>query len=169
MEWLGFGVFTVIFLFIILLMIRARVINPVKHGGGPKKAVFEPAGEDADITFDEIEFPASPAPENDPDEQPVLDDNINHEIDEGVREVGVDDDSDDGDDVLFPPKTEEKKKSRSPFVGLFSSKDRKQEAVEEPIEEPVEEYADVQIEEPHDFFDESHHQSEETAYENRAL
>lgn len=161
MAWLGFGAFVVIFLFIILLMIRARVINPAKHGGGPKKAVFEPAGDDADITFDEVEFLAGPAQEHEENEQPAFDENASQEMDEAVHEP-IDDDAvhadiPDDNDELFPPQTKDQKKSRSPFVGLFSSKERKKETPEE--------HADVHIDDVHEDFSADHHQDEAITHE----
>ncbi len=173
MEWLGFGVFVVLFLFIILLMIRARVINPVKHRAGPKKAVFEPAGDDADITFDEVEF--HPAPRPDHDEPASTHDDEDHgassAMDEALQpepdpfdaahEENLDDD---GGDELFPPQASEQKKSHSPFVGLFSSKERKQETHDDQAQdEPIE----AQFDEVGGSFDDHDHHDDNAALDEQ--
>jgi len=121
-EWLGFGVGAVIFLIIILFMIRARVIGPARRRAAAQQAVFEPAGEDAEITFDDD----APLSRHDNDEHERNERNAFDRADsahqpEDSREAGE----------------QEQKKSRSPFAGLFSQKrDHKEEPVQVGLGEP---------------------------------
>lgn len=50
--WIGFGAFVTIFLVVIITIIRARVIKPAERAARDTR-FFEPAGADADISFDE--------------------------------------------------------------------------------------------------------------------
>jgi len=50
--WVGFGAFITIFLVVILLIIRGRVIAPARRKA-MDATFFEPAGQDAEITFDD--------------------------------------------------------------------------------------------------------------------
>lgn len=120
-EWLGFGVGAVIFLIIILFMIRARVIAPARRRAATQEAVFEPAGKDAEITFDDD----APLSRHDNDE---------HERNERDALDGAhqSEDSDGAGEQEY-----EQKKSRSPFAGLFSQKrDHKDEPVQVGLGEP---------------------------------
>lgn len=126
--WAGFGAFLLIFLLVLMLIIRGRVIRPAQ-----RKAIsanfFEPAGEDAEITFegededDRREHkpakrahkePAHEAPD-DPDEAEIT---INrpeaHEDHEDHRRATA-------AEIADAP-AKEKKPTRSPFAGLFSKK-----------------------------------------------
>lgn len=53
--WVGFGAFVVIFLFVLMLVIRGRVIGPARRKALAEEPFFEPAGEGAEISFDEPE------------------------------------------------------------------------------------------------------------------
>lgn len=105
-EWLGFGVGAVIFLIIILFMVRARVIAPARRRAAAQEAIFEPAGENAEITFDDEALPShqdSDAQEDDDDDSDAVADALQP------------------DDFRYEDEHEQKK-SRSPFAGIFSQK-----------------------------------------------
>ncbi len=51
--WVGFGAFLTIFLIVILLIIRGRVIAPARRKA-MDATFFEPAGQDAEISFDDL-------------------------------------------------------------------------------------------------------------------
>lgn len=117
--WVGFSAFIIIFLIVLMMLIRGRVIAPARRRAMDAR-FFEPAGVDADITFDapERNEPAdkrkkkakkkrhnrkAPAPEF-----------------SGGRDVGDLDDpraAPADDDVPAKPK-----KSGAPFAGLFKKK-----------------------------------------------
>ncbi|MEM8772168.1 MAG: DNA recombination protein RmuC [Pseudomonadota bacterium] len=50
--WVGFGAFIIIFLLLIIAIIRGRVVKPAERRAHQDANFFEPAGADADITFD---------------------------------------------------------------------------------------------------------------------
>ena len=50
--WVGFGAFILVFLVVMIAIIRARVIKPAERAARDTR-FFEPAGADAEITFDE--------------------------------------------------------------------------------------------------------------------
>lgn len=62
--WVGFGAFITIFLIVILLIIRGRVIAPAKRKMAAQPTFFEPAGEDVEITFEEAIGTASSTDDN---------------------------------------------------------------------------------------------------------
>lgn len=114
--WLGFGAGAVIFLLLIMFMIRARVIAPARRRAAAQQAVFEPAGEDAEITFDELEPAVLQTDE-------ILED-------EDLFPPSQTSDASsakDGGDQEPIERSEEVKKSRAPFAGLFSRKNKKEE------------------------------------------
>ena len=135
--WVGFGAFIIIFLLVLLIIIRARVIVPSRRGMS-EKAVFEPAGADADITFDDFEDQHADA------------DELDIEVDDEFQYEDVDDAeglidplfADAANEESEPPK---KKKGRSPFSNLFSKKP-KQKELAATIEENDDGYAEVLIE-----------------------
>ncbi len=114
--WLGFGAGAVIFLLLIMFMIRARVIAPARRRAAAQQAVFEPAGEDAEITFDELEPAVLQTDE-------ILED-------EDLFPPSQTSDASpakDNDNQEAVERSEEVKKSRAPFAGLFSRKNKKEE------------------------------------------
>lgn len=130
--WAGVGAFLLIFVIAMMLIIRGRVTRPAKRRAeAANKTYFEPAGEDADITFDEdAQAPAEAA-------------SSNHWRDEDVSETevvidhgGAQPEPEAEEEPLFdePPAKPEKKKSA--FAGLFSKKS-KQEKEAPAIEEDV--------------------------------
>lgn len=140
--WAGAGAFLIIFFTVLMLIIRGRVVRPGRRKAKLKPPnYFEPAGEDADITFD--------------DEQPVSDDQDLHNTaaEDDARdeaEITIDDsgrhdarhrgDLNEGADET--PEEDAPKKKKSAFAGLFSKKpgDEPREETEEEegfTEEPV--------------------------------
>lgn len=51
--WVGFGAFVLIFVLVIWAIIRGRVIKPAQRMAEAEPTFFEPAGADAEITFEE--------------------------------------------------------------------------------------------------------------------
>ncbi len=152
--WAGAGAFLLIFLVGMILIIRGRVTPAKSHGGkGDSRAYFEPAGEDAEIIFDEDETP-------EPARADAKADRSDHWRDDEATdtEITIDPDHKGGslhEDApeleeepeapateLAPEKPEKKKKSA--FAGLFGKKPEP-----EPQEDLDDEafYAD-EIEEP---------------------
>lgn len=104
--WAGFASFVIIFFIVIMLIIRGRVVRPAKAAATPRERnYFEPAGEDADITFDEETKAEPPRVEPERTEQ----DNM-------MAEPKPDETEPD----LADPTSEKKKKSA--FSGLFAKK-----------------------------------------------
>lgn len=64
--WAGFAAFVVIFVLVLLLIIRGRVLRPAARRAAARTDFFEPAGESADITFDDQE-PIRSAPIEEPE------------------------------------------------------------------------------------------------------
>lgn len=60
--WAGFAAFVVIFIVVLLLIIRGRVIRPAARKTAAPEDFFEPAGETAEITFDDEAHAKQPAP-----------------------------------------------------------------------------------------------------------
>ena len=112
-KWVGFGAFIVIFLIVMILIIRGRVLRPAQRNS-VKSAVFEPAGDDAEITFDDPELRAQPAP-------PAVDTEPSQEedADRDERAVAADGDMDQPTEDETP---QDDKPRKSPFAGLFSKK-----------------------------------------------
>ncbi len=122
--WVGFGAFIFIFLVVLLVIVRGRVIAPAR-----RKAIdatfFEPAGEDADITFDE---PAASPPESARDRRRKRRER-KQRIEEPLvfsepEEAGASEDSQPPDEIQEGEHQTEDipapvKKRRSPFAGLF--------------------------------------------------
>ncbi len=50
--WVGFGAFVIIFFLVIMIIVRGRVVSPARRKA-MDATFFEPAGEDADISFDD--------------------------------------------------------------------------------------------------------------------
>ena len=118
--WFGAGSFLAIFLLLILMLIRGRVIKPARRKTmqGP---VFEPAGENAEITFDDLG-------ETDVPEEPQLETPVASSPQPHIDE---DDEKEEAPLTLGPelaaqtPEGEDdtdEKPKRSAFAGLFSRK-----------------------------------------------
>lgn len=58
--WAGFAAFVVIMVVVLLLIIRGRVIRPAARKTAAPEDFFEPAGETAEITFDDEEHAKQP-------------------------------------------------------------------------------------------------------------
>lgn len=143
--WLGFGVIAFIFVIVFVLLLRGRAARaerprPAEGGrkGAPGESFFQPAGKDADITFDED--PRAPAPANDLRRHDNLrfgDKDAEIVIErEDIEPVGpyTDDQRDTGD-------------SRpAPFAGLFARKERDAPAAEPVVEADVDYAADSEAE-----------------------
>ncbi|MEM9618526.1 MAG: DNA recombination protein RmuC [Pseudomonadota bacterium] len=114
--WLGFGAGAVIFLLLIMFMIRARVIAPARRRAAAQQAVFEPAGEDAEITFDELE-PAVLQTDEILEDEDLFPPSQNSDASPATN----------GGNQEAVERSEKVKKSRAPFAGLFSRKDKKEE------------------------------------------
>ncbi|MHA7871276.1 MAG: DNA recombination protein RmuC [Hyphococcus sp.] len=120
--WLGFGVFAVFFLLFLVFAIRARVIAPARRRQAAQEAIFEPAGADAEITFDELE--AEPA-------------RSRHEREDHARlhEDAAPLETRDKDHPQPADHSEKsdggRKKSRSPFAGIFSKKKKQDRSGEQ--------------------------------------
>ena len=74
--WTGFGAFVLVFIIVILLIIRGRVVQPAQRKAA-RADFFEPAGESAEITFDEDAPPQAPPPaepEPRPEPEPAQED-----------------------------------------------------------------------------------------------
>ena len=140
MAWLGFGVFTVIFLFILLLMIRTRVTGPARRRAGAQKAVFEPAGEDADITFDELDFKATSHEDlPEPETEAITEAEDQHDDTGETAWTHPENDEAPPEDTdqLFAQRPSDEKKSRSPFAGLFGGKAKQEEVLSDDVNEHV--------------------------------
>ncbi len=125
--WVGFGAFMVIFLVVLLLIVRGRVIAPARRKA-MDATFFEPAGEDADITFDD---PAASEPE--PPQSTRDRRRKRRESKQDIEEPLVFSESDETRDNEDNPLSDEiysdehraedipapVKKRRSPFAGLF--------------------------------------------------
>ncbi len=114
-KWVGAGSFIAIFIIVMILIIRGRVLRPAQRKAAIKSAVFEPAGEDAEITFDdEFDAPAQAlsAPAGDED---VSEDGL------AASDLAEDADTSDAESGLNAERPAEKPR-RSPFAGLFSRK-----------------------------------------------
>ncbi len=113
--WAGVGAFLLIFLLGMMLIIRGRVTKPAKRRAeAAGKTYFEPAGEDADITFDEDQ-----QREQETSSQPRRDEEAGEA--EVVIDRGGEEDNEEPEPMFDEPlSTPEKKKSA--FAGLFSKK-----------------------------------------------
>lgn len=67
--WAGFAAFVIVFIVVLMLIIRGRVIRPAARKTAAPTDFFEPAGEEAEITFDDqapaeqTQQPVAEAPE----------------------------------------------------------------------------------------------------------
>lgn len=168
--WAGVGAFILIFIFVLMLIIRGRVIRPSSRAAKMKHEppnYFEPAGADADISFDDDERP----PETrDRAATHHHDDDHDHEEEEPYEDAGeeVHQDTLDGrhrgdlmassDEEIGDEQKPAPVKKKSPFAGLFAKKpaneEKQAEAAEAPDPEEPEEAALVEESEDASFFDE---------------
>ncbi|WP_375201709.1 DNA recombination protein RmuC [Hyphococcus sp.] len=131
--WAGFGTFILIFVIGMMLIIRGRVTRPAKRRAeAAGKTYFEPAGEGADITFDDDRQPD----EDHQTPEPQSRDTHWREEEVGDTEVVIDhgDDAYEADsgeveetDPLFDEPAEKSQKKKSAFAGLFSKKQPREE------------------------------------------
>ena len=161
--WVGFGVGLLVFFLVMMAIIRGRVVRPAQRKSfDPDTNFFEPAGDDADITFEEPAsedlapkkrgwFSRKPKPDeskegshqthhfedtHDPNEA-----EITIERPDDALEANAAPDSDDEKDAPA-----EKKRGRSPFAGLFKKKQDEPAEPVEPAAEPAPDEASVVIE-----------------------
>ncbi|WP_425410569.1 DNA recombination protein RmuC [Hyphococcus sp.] len=154
--WAGVGAFILIFVLLLMLIIRGRVVRPgrrkVKH---TPPNYFEPAGEDADISFDDPQF--SDAARRDADKRAVRE---TPDADVTAEDARISEEEGGGDQASHarekaPPDVEhrEPEKKRSVFAGLFSQKTEQvtDETPEEEVRifEPEETFFDEEEDEPH--------------------
>jgi DNA recombination protein RmuC len=123
--WFGFGAFAFIFLVVILLIIRVRVIAPARRNP-VNKHIFEPAGADAEITFDDPDLAPHELDAHKGKEEERKDsitaEAIAHPKDSpDPKHALIEDNSEEIEPLEFP-KPAKVKKGRSPFSGLFSRK-----------------------------------------------
>lgn len=109
--WAGFGAFVLIFIVGMMLIIRGRVTHAKpKKSKHVETTYFEPAGEDAEITFDDEE-PAPTAKKTDHWRDAQV----------GETEVIIEHGEPQEEAELTTPVAKREKK-KSPFAGLFSKK-----------------------------------------------
>jgi DNA recombination protein RmuC len=133
--WVGFGAFIFIFLVVLLVIVRGRVIAPARRKA-KDATFFEPAGEDADITFDEPALSEPEPPQSARDrrrkrrdrKQKVEEPLVFSEPEEASAAEGrpppeeTQADEHQAEDIPAPVK-----KRRSPFAGLFGKRAPKAE------------------------------------------
>ncbi len=120
--WAGVGAALLIFIVGMMLIIRGRVTHAKpqrrkKGEKGEKQSYFEPAGEDADITFDDDDM-ASPAVKHDDRWRDEVSD-TEVVIEHGQEHTGQEHT---GQDDLAPTPPARPEKKKSAFAGLFSKK-----------------------------------------------
>ncbi|WP_428407349.1 DNA recombination protein RmuC [Hyphococcus sp.] len=133
----GVGTFLVIFVLGMLLLIRGRVTKPAKRRAeAASKTYFEPAGEDADISFDEDDAPRTK-------QQTQSENWRTDDIDaaEVVIERGNGGETDHIEDAapMFDEPLAKPEKKKSAFAGLFSKKPRAEDERSPFNEETIEE------------------------------
>ena len=114
-KWVGVGSFIVIFLLVMILIIRGRVLLPAQRKAAIKSAVFEPAGDDAEITFDD-DFEAPAQALSAPDGEELISEDM-----PATNDLTEDSDANAAEPALNAERPAEKPR-RSPFAGLFSRK-----------------------------------------------
>ncbi len=133
--WVGFGAFIFIFLIVLLVIVRGRVIAPARRKA-KDASFFEPAGEDADITFDEPALSEPEPPQSARDRRrkrrerkPKIEEPL---VFSEPEEAGVSEDSPPPDETQVDEHQAEDipapaKKRRAPFAGLFGKRAPKAE------------------------------------------
>ncbi|NOX83604.1 MAG: DNA recombination protein RmuC [Alphaproteobacteria bacterium] len=133
--WVGFGAFIFIFLIVLLVIVRGRVIAPARRKA-KDATFFEPAGEDADITFDEPALSEPEPPQSARDRRrkrreskPKIEEPL---VFSEPEEAGASEDSPPPDEIQADEHKAEDipapvKKRRAPFAGLFGKRAPKAE------------------------------------------
>jgi len=158
--WLGFGFTILVFFLGMIAITRARVIKPARQKHiEQNKTFFEPAGKDAEITFDDDEDDTPPPAKKrwfgrgekkagkkkniEPFQPPALQDDEDDEAEIVIERRGENVDAPDAhanmeDEPAFiaEPSAEPSivKQNRSPFAALFSKKKKQRE---EPVEDAL--------------------------------
>ena len=126
--WTGVAAVLIIFVLVMMMIIRGRVVRPAQRKAAGRSTYFEPAGEDADIDFND-DFAAHAT---DTETDNLHDDP--HELDQPLNVV----DAEIIDEVAPDEPTPAKKKS--PFATLFGKKSKAvhlEPSLEDPIAEPA--------------------------------
>lgn len=151
--WIGSGAFIVIFIIVLMLVIRGRVIAPARRRALADAKFFEPAGEGAEIAFDETEATETADAPKSRKERKIKENRRTRGAPPGDLAVALDRDAADEDRRATPEGDAARraerpvlraKKSASPFAGLF----KKKNAEESPLPEPEtddDRFADVAI------------------------
>ncbi len=145
--WVGFGAFITVFVLVLIAIIRSRVIKPAERKARAS-TFFEPAGADAEITFEESAAEEANAKKGKKAkkkkkrrEEAELVDADAVDATQGQAETEV---------IVSPVEEEpEKKKSRAPFANLFSGRKSERDAadtVEDVVIEEPDDFAEVTIE-----------------------
>ena len=133
-KWVGFGAFMVIFILVMMMIIRGRVVKPAQRKALKKSEYFEPAGQNAEIYFDDEPFPSDDFADETQDETAPFDDEF-PDHDEFADVTVID----------SPPQPSTPEKKRGPFAGLFGSK-KKETTQLEPMEPEFDENAARDVE-----------------------
>lgn len=121
--WAGFAAFVVIFVLVLLLIIRGRVLRPAARRAAAKTDFFEPAGDGADITFEDQE-PIGDRAKQEPESAPQAEEPLAAP----TPAAGGEEEK---------PTPEAAKSGRAPFAGLFAKKPKPPPppAAEAPLDE----------------------------------
>ncbi|MFC2951333.1 DNA recombination protein RmuC [Marinicaulis aureus] len=139
--WAGVGAFLLIFIIGMMLIIRGRVTRPAKRRAEVAGTTyFEPAGEDADITFDDDDSLHADAKTADPDDarwrdEEVGDTEVIIERSDAQEAESTEAHHEEEVEPLFDEPLDKPQKKKSAFAGLFSKK-QPQEVASEPESEP---------------------------------
>lgn len=125
--WAGFGAVVLVFLIGMMLIIRGRVVRAKpKPQKGDTRTYFEPAGDDAEITFDDQAPAAQTTAEAQAEPEPdTWRDNKIGETEVTISHGHHDNGSlleDDGEQAIEEAPAAPEKKKKSAFAGLFSKK-----------------------------------------------
>ncbi len=139
--WAGVGAFLLVFIIGMMLIIRGRVTRPAKRRAEVAGTTyFEPAGEDADITFDDDDSLGGDEDAPEPDDSRWRDEEAGGTeviIERGDEQETHDTEAQSEEEVepLFDEPLDKPQKKKSAFAGLFSKK-QPQEVAPEPESEP---------------------------------
>ncbi len=116
--WAGFAAFVAVFVLVLLLIIRGRVLRPAARKAAAPTDFFEPAGQSAEITFDDDAPPGGLAGAHE-DAHAHAGAGA-----ENVPENGAEESAEEDEAAASPPAAHRQAgKSRgSPFAGLFAKK-----------------------------------------------
>lgn len=121
--WAGFGVFVVTFVIVLMLIIRGRVLRPAQRNVVGAN-FFEPAGEDADITFDDDDASLKVGRDSPPGGFDANSEGRDNDNEEELRLSAE-----------RPAEREKAPPKRSPFAGLFSKKPTREKEKTEPADQ----------------------------------